>query len=1420
MARIVPIGQPVNDSERKAIAYLRDHLPSTFTVLHNFEITQGAEIFEIDLAVLAPHCIFVVDVKGIKGQIDIYGNKWYPDGRQPYFSPLAKLRQHAKIVKALIQYAFPSRSDLRNIHVHAAILMTEPNAHVIDYSGRDGDDITYLNNKCVTYFKDKSHIPSSRSDNIQSLLSTIESAIKGKAKAITAPPCYGNWQVEDRLGGGDRYTEYRAKHIFVGKRGGTARLRIYQVDPYQDTTIREAERLRISNAYRAVVKMPSHQNIVTVKDFFPTEEGDRFILVTEDVPSQVLRQHIKKASLALTFDQKVGILRDVLVALDHAHKYEVIHRNLTPDAILVSPDGHARLTAFDYARVGKNRTSTVAGMIVDDLDPLYQAPECDRDPTQASIASDLFSAGLVFYELIAGEPPFESMDQLIEQDAIFPIKLSEHKSDLPAGLDDWLQKLCAIDAEDRFPSAAVALHELSLVITSATPTPTQTAASEANATPIATEDLKNLPKEHELDGRFRIQEKLGQGRFGVVYRVFDPTGDITLVLKLILHDKISAWERLRREYATLHKVPPHPNVVEVYWADKLSDGTPYIAFKFVKGQNIETLLDKDALALEDAMTIARQTVAGLVHLHKHNVYHQDIKPSNLLWTDEGVRIIDFNVAESDLEDDLGIGGTRRYFPPDLDFSFELTQADKIDRDLYALGITFYQCVTGQYPFEEHEPPKRKRANDPKAAPNCEDLNPDLVDLLLKTIAPTRAERFTSAESLLQALQAIKTLRLPKVRPQTTSTETLLPLPAGVSTDKPNFNPFVSHLLTVYSQSQQTNSGTRGLDAIGEALYIPTLLDDQLMTAVLNGEFRLVIISGNAGDGKTAFIQQLEKHAEREAAHLTHGQNGATFELNGRTFITNYDGSQDEGDRVNDEVLLEFFNPFQGNDQSWTTDQTRLIAINEGRLIDFLTDHETQFSRLMAIVRNGLQGSDPSNGVAVINLNLRSVVADPFSGAETDEIHAIITDPPFNDSSIFGRLTHRMTEERFWQACQSCDLRNQCYIHHNARTFIDPTAGPKVIERLKQLYTLTHLRGRLHITLRDLRSALAFMLVGTRDCDRVHELYRTGTPEAVQEILDGFYFNSWLGGIQGSKDRLISLLRQIDIGETGSPDLDRSFAFLQPDAGEMGRFTFPERGRYDDDLLKKAFEELPRDYSDSNSLHRVQSYRNYVAMLRRRHYFERRDDDWQSMLPYRSARAFLELIQGTKNLSDEVPILLAAINRGEGLKNPARLGDRLALRVRQVEKATLNSYRLFNAQAFSLIRPVVNSRFIEYLPQTLILQYDPSPEQTIGQQNTQQPKLMLNLDIYEMLDRLKNGYRPSVEELQGFYQSLVVFKNVLSSAPYQEVLLTDNEFEFYRIQREPSGKLRMDQIQPGTTEFTSPDHPSTTDSQDGSIGGNK
>jgi serine/threonine protein kinase len=1376
MAKVIPIGQPTNESERQAIGFFRDYLPDGWLIFHNFEMRQGEEVFEIDIAILAAHAVYLVDVKGTRGSIDVYGSKWYPEGRQPFHSPLAKLRSHAKTMAAIIRESNPGLIELRKVHVHAAILLTADEAVVVDPSGIDGPDVTDFKH-CLKYFCDTSRIPDNRLAKITRFHSQIAKLITGKAKPKSAVLVFRDWQVEEKLGGTDRYTEYRAKHSLLGKSGGFVRLRVYQADPYQDEAARKLEFRKISNAYRAVAHMPTHANVLAVKDLFVNEDEDQVVLATEDLPGQALRLHLRKPTLALTFDQKLQIMRDVLAALDHAHRHEVIHRNLTPDAILVTKGGQARVTGFDFARVGKNRSSTIADQIVEDLDPAYQAPECFKDPTQASIASDLYAAGLIFYELLTGERPFENVDQMMEADGKFPMKPSEHKPDLPKGIDEWLQKFCEFDPEERHASAAIAHKILDELILPEAKNESGPDASGPDVMSPLPDDLTNLPQDFVLADRFRIQKKLGSGGFGVAYKVFDSLGDVVRVIKLVTKDRRSIYERLRREYKTLTNLPDHPHVVKVVWADRMSDAkqTPYIVFEYVEGLDVSDLIGAEALSLEDAVRIVCESAEGLGHLHKHGVYHQDVKPSNLLWTDKGVRIIDFNVAVTENDEAQVGGGTRRYLPPDYDYSSEPEASDRIDRDLYALGISFYECLTGKYPFDELAPPIKTQPKDPKQFKGCGDMSSSLVKVLVKMIAPERKDRFVSTEEFLTALDEVKHYRSALTTGEIGTRQKAV-AKLGFEPTKPNTNPFVTHLLTLYSQSQVSNAGTRGLDDVGKATYVPTYLDEKLKPVLLKGEFCLVIISGNAGDGKTAFIQQFEAFAESKGAQMQHGANGAVFQLKGHTYQSNYDGSQDEGDERNDTVLQKFFSPFAGKDSaSWLKDQTRLIAINEGRLVDFFLEHEDEFPLLSKQIQQGLVGSEPENGVAVINLNLRSVVAEPEEG----------------QASILERLITRMSEREYWEACEKCDLKNKCYAYHNAKTFQDPTAGPKVIERLKMLYTITHLRGRLHITLRDLRSALAFMLVGTQDCDGIHQLYQNGGEQNQSRILDSFYFNSWLGGSIGSNDRLVSLLGEIDVSQVSNPDLDRKLGFLAPHIHKATRFSFDQRPGYDEELVEILFRNLPRDYSSKNRPRLIVKHRNYLSHMRRRHFFERRDIGWKDMLPYESIEAFLSAIKepGVKS-AYEVTTILRAVNRGEGLSDPARLGDQLALRVRRVDKGTIRSYRLFDGGRFTLRteQETAAHPFLECLSQALVLLYDPG--------DGHKASLRINLDIYEMLVRLNNGYRPSIEEEAGFYLSLSVFKNVLSAAPYQEVLLTESGFEFFQIRRDELGILHLGKVSEG------------------------
>ncbi|GAB2964926.1 NERD domain-containing protein kinase family protein [Nonomuraea fastidiosa] len=392
MAEIVGGGRPVNDAERRVIAYLRDHAPADWLLLHNIEVPRGHDVFEVDLLVLTGHSLVVVDVKGTRGRIEVSGTRWFPPRREAFGSPVTKLRGTAKALKGLL---VSRATQLERVYVDSLVVLTSPDAELIDPAGRDAVNVTDLPNLVAT-LSDVSRVRRGCSPDIRPYMTAILDALNQTVRRSTAPPRFGNWEVEEQLGGDAKVTEYRAFNATLPG-SETVLLRVYQADPLADQESRAAERQRIANAYQTLARIPPHPCVVRSRDFFAIDDESRFVLVLDDVHGEALHLAMGKAA-------PMGVITDLLRGLAHAHLHGVVHRALTPAAVLVTDDGHAVLTGFDYAKPGP-RNYTVAHELGNVLDAHYVAPECQERPDLMTTSSDVYAAGAIAYQLLTGQLP-------------------------------------------------------------------------------------------------------------------------------------------------------------------------------------------------------------------------------------------------------------------------------------------------------------------------------------------------------------------------------------------------------------------------------------------------------------------------------------------------------------------------------------------------------------------------------------------------------------------------------------------------------------------------------------------------------------------------------------------------------------------------------------------------------------------------------------------------------------------------------------------------------------------------------------------------------------------------------------------------------------------------------------------------------
>ncbi len=263
-----------------------------------------------------------------------------------------------------------------------------------------------------------------------------------------------------------------------------------------------------------------------------------------------------------------------------------------------------------------------------------------------------------------------------------------------------------------------------------------------------------------LSNRYHVLDKIGEGGMALVYKAKD-----TLLGRLVAVKVLRAQyagdhefvERFRREAQAAASLS-HANVVNIYDVGQ-EDGVDFIVMEYVEGRNLKDVIREERIALATAVHIAQQVAMALDHAHRHHLVHRDIKPHNILLTEDNqVKVTDFGIAlaasYSELTQTGFVVGTAQYFSPEQAKGGMATKQS----DLYSLGVLLYEMVTGRLPFTGDTPVAiaLQHVQDPIRPP--QELNPaiprELNRIIMKALAKDLGERYQTAREMVQDLQTL------------------------------------------------------------------------------------------------------------------------------------------------------------------------------------------------------------------------------------------------------------------------------------------------------------------------------------------------------------------------------------------------------------------------------------------------------------------------------------------------------------------------------------------------------------------------------------------------------------------------------------------------------------------------------------------
>jgi serine/threonine-protein kinase len=519
-----------------------------------------------------------------------------------------------------------------------------------------------------------------------------------------------------------------------------------------------------------------------------------------------VRSRAGQLGVRMGWPESIAVSIIMADALAHVHErtdadgkaLDIVHRDLSPQNVMVSYAGDVKLIDFGTARGLNRRCQTIAGIVF--AKPGYVAPEVANN-TPGGVPADLYALGIMLWEMLAGRR-FLSGDAGAHMAAVAAGKRNPSALaslvGAPAELDAVVAKLTAPRLEDRYSSARQAMNDLVRLLQRAPSMadgdrsvrgriaqlmqklypaePARTRAefarlvAQARATEVPAQIIPPSPPAPAVEvdptllpgTRYRLLRELGRGAMGVVHEAMH----LDLMRKVAL--KVLDGERLGVEAERRFKVEAraiaqlsHENLVKLFEFGVARDGRPFYAMELLSGESLDKKLEREqGMDYREAVRIGLQACRALEAAHSASVIHRDIKPANLFLSTEGtVKLLDFGVAKAafNVESDgegQHIVGTPEYMAP------EQARGTADERsDLYALGAVLFELMSGRLPHQAESPvllldAKFRTEPDSLRTIAPERGIPKMLDATVSRALATDPERrYQSAAEMREALEA-------------------------------------------------------------------------------------------------------------------------------------------------------------------------------------------------------------------------------------------------------------------------------------------------------------------------------------------------------------------------------------------------------------------------------------------------------------------------------------------------------------------------------------------------------------------------------------------------------------------------------------------------------------------------------------------